>query len=49
MPLGVYCSPVSPATAILPLAVVISLTLIKEALEDLKRNAKDREVRVPMP
>jgi hypothetical protein len=39
------CSPVSSNSTILPLAIVISLTLVKEAFEDLKRDAKDREVR----
>jgi len=41
-------SPVSPITCILPLAMVIGISLIKEAVEDHHRAKLDRQVR-PFP
>jgi len=38
------CSPVSPITNVLPLVLVLSVSLAKEAFEDRKRAAKDKEV-----
>jgi hypothetical protein len=39
-------SPVSPITCILPLAMVIGISLIKEAVEDHHRAKLDRQVRL---
>lgn len=38
------CSPVNPITNVLPLVLVLSVSLAKEAFEDRKRAAKDKEV-----
>jgi hypothetical protein len=40
-------SPVNPITNVLPLVLVLSVSLAKEAFEDRKRAAKDKEVPHP--
>ncbi|KAJ4458775.1 phospholipid-transporting P-type ATPase [Paratrimastix pyriformis] len=37
-------SPTSPATSIVPLALVLSVTAVKEAIEDLRRYQSDRQL-----
>ena len=41
---AICCSPVNPITNVLPLVLVLSVSLAKEAFEDRKRAAKDKEV-----
>ena len=40
----IWCSPVNPITNVLPLVLVLAVSLAKEAFEDRKRAAKDKEV-----
>jgi hypothetical protein len=44
-PASILCrSPVNPYTNVFPLVIVLAVSLLKEAMEDHKRHAKDVEV-----
>lgn len=44
VPKSFYKSPLSPISTLGPLAIVVGITMVKEALEDIKRHKSDNEV-----
>lgn len=44
LPNDLWDSPLSPYSTFVPLVVVLSITTVKEGLEDLKRHKSDREI-----